>query len=103
VREDEKAITAQNRNLWPGLAVFPVTEEVRNTLGLKAAGGVVIYSVVAESPGAVAGFKENDLITKMAGTPVRGLRDFYERLAAQPKVQVVVTRAGSEVTLDLAK
>jgi serine protease Do len=103
VREDEKAITAQNRNLWPGVAVFPVTEEVRNTLGLKAAGGVVVYSVVAESPGAVAGFKENDLIVRMGGTPVRGLRDFYERLAAQPKVQVVVARAGTEVTLDLAK
>ena len=102
VREDEKAITAQNRNLWPGLAVFPVTDEVRASLGLKATGGVVVYGVVAESPGGAAGFKENDLILRMAGTPVKGLRDFYERLGDGGKIQVVVSRAGAEVTLELA-
>jgi len=103
VREDERAITAQNRNLWPGLAVFPLTDEVRNSLGLKAAGGVVVYSVVPESPGGVAGFKENDLIVSMAGAPVKSLRDFYERLAGQGLIRVVVTRSGAEVALELSR
>jgi S1-C subfamily serine protease len=103
VREDEKAITAQNRNLWPGVSVFPVTEEVRSSLGLKAAGGVVVYGVVPESAGGAAGFKENDLIVSMGGSPVRGLRDFYERLPTQGKVPVVVSRAGNEVTLELSR
>ncbi len=103
VREDEKAITAQNRNLWPGLAVFPVTEEVRASLGLEAAGGVVVYSVVADSPGAAAGFKENDLIVSMGGSPVRGLRDFYERLVEQARIAVTVRRSGADVTLELVR
>jgi S1-C subfamily serine protease len=103
VREDEKAITAQNKNLWPGVAVFPVTEEVRSSLGIKAPAGVVVYGVVAESPGAVAGLKENDLIVSMGGAAVQGLKDFYGRLVGTAKIQVVVLRSGSEVTLELAR
>ncbi len=103
VREDEKAITAQNRNLWPGLSVFPVTDEVRSSLGLKAAGGVIVYGVVPESPGGAAGFKENDLIVSMGGKPVRGLKDFYEALVGKDKLPVVVSRAGTEVALELPR
>ncbi|MBI4083608.1 MAG: RIP metalloprotease RseP [Candidatus Lambdaproteobacteria bacterium] len=65
----------------------------------------VIASVQAETPAALAGFREGDRLLRVAGTPVATWNDVYEALAkaslARGPIAVTVERAGKTEALRL--
>jgi S1-C subfamily serine protease len=103
VREDERAIAAQNKNLWPGLAVFPLTEGIRQELGVSAEKGVIIYDVIEETKAQLSGFEPEDIITQIGDRAVESLKDFYGALASADAHTVTVEREGEIQTLELKK
>jgi len=74
-------VAADNRNLWPGLTVVPLTDETRNTLNLADdAEGLFVGQVINETPAAIIGLQRGDRITGINGHPVQDLASFYRIL-----------------------
>jgi serine protease Do len=103
VREDERAIAAQNKNLWPGVAVFPLTEAIQQELGTTAARGVIVYDVIEETMAQQAGFLPEDVVTRVNDVDVASLKDFYGAIADGVSFQITVVREDEEQTLELKR
>jgi Do/DeqQ family serine protease len=76
-----EAVAAENKKLWPGVYVVPLTDTLRTSLKLdKNAAGVIAAQVITESPAAIIGLQREDRITAINGEPVRDLAGFYRTL-----------------------
>jgi serine protease Do len=86
-----------------GVAVAPVTPEVRRAAELPAPKGAVVAEVVSGSPAAAAALKPGDVIVRFQGEDLQDPRDLTRRVAATPpgtSVKLdVVRRGGEHVTL----
>ncbi|MDR0669549.1 MAG: Do family serine endopeptidase [Treponema sp.] len=97
-RTDE--VAANNKNLWPGVIPYPITDEVRDAYSLdKNAQGLLTYQVLADSPADVIGLRRGDLITGINGETVRNLQDFYRLLRDNTSRELwfTFTRGGSSL------
>lgn len=89
---------------WLGVQIKPLSEEAANVLGLEAGQGVMIESVVAESPAAAAGLKTGDVVLSFAGTEVDELRDLTRAVALndpEAETQMTVLRRGKTLEIDV--
>jgi serine protease Do len=78
-----------------GVALTPVTPQVRRALELPAARGALVAQVVPRSPAAAAGVNEGDVITAFQDAVVQGPTDLTRRVAG--------TRPGTDVTLRIVR
>jgi serine protease Do len=89
---------------WLGVQIQPVTEEVAETLGLKAAAGALVAEPQPGSPAASAGLKPGDVITAVDAAEVKDPRDLARKIAASgpnKPVDLRVIRNGKEQTIRL--
>lgn len=89
---------------WLGVQIRPVSDEVANVLGLEAGQGVMIDSIVADSPAETAGLHKGDIVLKFAGEEVGELRDLTRAVALndpESQTQIEVLRRGKELTIDV--
>ena len=89
---------------WLGVQIKPLSEDAANVLGREAGKGVVIESVVAESPAAEAGLKAGDVVLRFGGTEISELRDLTAAVAVNAPgeaAKIEVLRKGKEVSLDV--
>jgi Do/DeqQ family serine protease len=102
---DAKDQVAQPKNLWPGMSVVDITDEIRQQAGIPAGvRGVVVVSLAdQEAPAAVAGFKPGDVISSVNGARVSNLYDFYKALNSGKGLSASfhVTRNGTDITIGL--
>jgi Do/DeqQ family serine protease len=105
VREDEKKIAALNKNLWPGLTVYPLTAELKKELETTATQGLVIDNTLEGTPADTAGFKSRDIITRINDTPVETVMDFYKALNASGvnELKFRLLRNNTEVVIGLIR
>ena len=85
-----------------GVYLEEVTPERTKELGLTEERGAVVMKVVAESPAAKSGLKENDVIVSFNGRRVDSVRELQRLLNETPadrSVQIEVLRAGTRQTL----
>jgi serine protease Do len=83
------------RNLDPGVA---------DRLGVKSGGGVVVGQVREGTPAANGGLKDGDIITAVAGKPVKNSRDLQNIVADLPlkkATDLAVVRDGKARTLQV--
>jgi len=74
-------VTSDNRRLWPGVAVIPLNDQIRQARRLdSSAAGVLAAQVVSGSPADVVGLRVDDIITSINGTPVNDIVSFYRVL-----------------------
>jgi len=86
-RTDEAA--ADYAKLWPGVVVFPITEEIRQSLQLDAnVRGLVAAQVNARSPADVIGLKQGDIITSINGVAVNDIASFFRVLRERTSGEV---------------
>lgn len=76
-----------------GVETGVIPEILREHLQLPADVGVIIQTLREESPAATAGLRVGDLITGMAGKPIKSSADLRERIRAQ--------HAGDTVKIDV--
>jgi Do/DeqQ family serine protease len=101
---DAKDQVALPKNLWPGMAVLNLTDEIRQQAGIPASvHGVVVGSLAdQDAPAAAAGFQPGDVVTTMNGARVGSLMDFYKALnQGKGKTTFQVVRNGTELTIVL--
>lgn len=71
----------KNSDLWPGMSVVEVTDQIRESLDLSSRGGdLIIGQVAAGSPAATAGLRSGDIIVRVNNEEMKTLRDFYMEL-----------------------
>ncbi len=72
-------VAKESKNLWPGMSVVNLTEQVRSRLNLPSGrGDVVIGNVESGSPADTAGLKPGDIIRNVNGNRIRNVMDFYK-------------------------
>jgi Do/DeqQ family serine protease len=77
-----EAVAAENKKLWPGVYVLPLTDSLRSSLNLdKDVHGVIAGQIINESPASIIGLQREDCITAINGEPVQDLAGFYRILA----------------------
>jgi serine protease Do len=105
IRQEDKELASQNKNLWPGLFVGVLTDDLRKQLKLSdKAKGPVVTAVWENSPAAVAGLKQGDVILKVNDTEVNTVYDFYQELNAAAKdVMLRLLREDNELVIGLVK
>jgi len=104
---DDKDEVAQYKNLWPGMTVVKITDDIRKEAGIdKGVEGVVIGYIPDENtPSAIAGFRPGDVITEINGRAVRTMMDFYRGINDRSKKDVTfrINRKNVEVMIGLAR
>jgi Do/DeqQ family serine protease len=74
-------VASDNKKLWPGVYVVPLTDEMRDELKLdKNARGLYVGQVIADSPASIVGLRQGDRITAVNGEEVKDLASFYKLL-----------------------
>jgi serine protease Do len=89
---------------WLGVQIQPVTEEVADSLGLKAAAGALVAEPQPGGPAAAAGLKPGDIITGVDGVDVKDPRDLARRIASlgpNKSVDLRLIRNGKEHSIHL--
>jgi serine protease Do len=66
---------------WLGVQIQAVTQEVADSLGLEKAQGVIVASVVKNSPASTSGIKPGDIITALDDKPVDDIKDLTKLVA----------------------
>ena len=93
--KDDGAVTRG----WIGVQIQPITEDIADSLGLKAAKGALVADPQADSPAIKAGIKSGDAILAVDGKPVDGPREVARAIAAKAPgttVDLTVFRGGKE-------
>jgi serine protease Do len=89
---------------WIGVQIQPVTPEIAESLGLKAAKGALVAEPQKDGPAMKAGIQAGDVITSVDGKPVADARELARTIGAMPPnatVKLVVFRGGAEKTINL--
>ena len=89
---------------WLGVHIQGVSEEIAETLGLKATTGALVASVIKGGPAEKSGIQAGDVVLKFDGREVSEMRRLPRMVAdteVGKKVPVVVWRNGKETKLDV--
>lgn len=104
---DEKSEASSYKNMWPGISVVRITDEIRKEADLeKGLNGVVIGLVAdPETPAGVAGLRPGDVVLSINGRAVSTVMDFYKALNEKSRREVTfkVNRKGTEVTVTVGR
>jgi Do/DeqQ family serine protease len=74
-------VASDNRNLWPGVTVVPLNDQIRESLSLdKDAGGLLVAQIISGSPAEIIGLRQGDRITSVNGENIRDNIATYYRL-----------------------
>jgi serine protease Do len=87
-----------------GVGISPVTAELAEHLNARSGEGVVVNEVMPNSPAAVAGLQEGDVVVGFNGNAVKGpreLQELVERTKVGERRTVTVLRDGKEQKLNL--
>jgi serine protease Do len=115
VRPEDGSDATSYKNLWTGLTVVHVNDQVRQQAGdsniPKGVDGVMIGYVATgntpddQSPAAIAGFRPYDVITQINGRDVHNVMDYYRALNDKAKKEVTfkIMRQGTEVSIGLTR
>jgi len=89
---------------WLGVKIYPVTNEMAESLALGEKRGGIVMEVTPDSPAAKAGFKEKDIITEFNGRKLDDkarLSRIVSETEVNKKVTVKILRDGKEVNLEV--
>jgi len=87
-----------------GVQVSPLNEEVASRLGVTGKAGVVIGKVTPGSPAEKAGLQDGDVLTDLAGAPVKNPRQLQQAVAGLTigkSVELGIVRDGARKTLSM--
>ncbi|PSJ63722.1 DegQ family serine endoprotease [Pseudaminobacter soli (ex Li et al. 2025)] len=92
----------ETRRGWLGVRIQPVTDEIAESLGMKATQGALVAGVIKGGPVDNGTIQPGDVITKFDGKDVHEMRDLPRVVAESPvgkDVDVVLVRKGVEQTV----
>lgn len=87
---------------WLGIRVQELNRVLGRALELEGTDGVLVSFIEPSGPAQRAGLHRGDVITAYEGQPIKGVRDFQDRVALTPEgkqVEFSVVREGNPRTL----
>src|SRR5215510_4693828 len=94
----EEPAQPEKTTVFGGVSVMNITEDIRTTLNLpKEVQGAVIADIDEESPAAIAGLREGDVIQEVNKQPVRSAKDLLaisKKLKPNEKILIRVYSQG---------
>jgi Do/DeqQ family serine protease len=103
-RKKESDILKNAANLWPGVTVTELTEDLRSRLKIEEdAVGVVVIMVEKDSKLANAGLKSADVITVINDININSLKDFYRAIEQDGNILIEYIRKQSVYYLGVKK
>ncbi|MFP4365088.1 MAG: Do family serine endopeptidase [Spirochaetia bacterium] len=103
-RTTDQEIQDEYPTLWPGMTVFPLTEQIREELNISGElEGTLVVDIVPSTIFHLAGLRTGDVITSVDGTAVHNLTDFYQnmRTPLQQGSSITYVRNGQSFTIEL--
>lgn len=98
------AIAAENKKLWPGVYVIPLTDAIRESLKLdKNAQGLYVGQVIPETPAAIIGLQRGDRIVGINGESVKDIPAFYKTLREKTDKELWFNFVRGDTTLETLK
>jgi len=100
--DDDIHVLLGSNGGWLGIGVGEVNADKVKELKLPGERGVLVGKVVADSPAAKAGLKENDVVTEINGQRVEGTEQFRRMIREIPpgrSAQLTVWRDGRAQTV----
>jgi S1-C subfamily serine protease len=91
-------LAADVKHAWIGIVMQALSEDLRDYWKLPVAGGIIVGAVVDGSPAQAAGLRQGDVLTAMAGEP---LKITEEAQLAEFRRRIEVMGAAHEVAVDL--
>jgi S1-C subfamily serine protease len=74
-------VASDNRRLWPGVTVVPLSDQLRQSLQLPdTARGLYVFQVVSGSPADIVGLRQGDMITAINGENINNVASFFRVL-----------------------
>jgi serine protease Do len=102
---DARDQVAQGKNLWPGMTVVNIDDQIRQEASIpRNISGVVVGSLVnRDTPAAVAGFRPGDVIKAVNGRTVTNMLDYFRALneGSRSTMSFQIVRNGTEVSIGL--
>jgi len=89
---------------WIGVQIQPVTSDIADSLGMKAAEGALVAEPQASGPAAKAGIQSGDVITAVNGETVKDARELARTiggLAPGSSVKLNVLHQGKDQVINL--
>ena len=97
-------VASDNKKLWPGVQVFPLTDELREDRKLdKDAKGVYVSEVVSDSPAGIIGLKSGDLLTTLNGEAIKDIASYYKLLREKTEKELWFGAVRSDAQIETLK
>jgi S1-C subfamily serine protease len=81
IEERTEAVSSDNKNLWPGVVVLPITEQAVQRMRFdNNAKGLYVEQVISGSPADIIGLRQGDRVTSINGENVNDILAFYKVL-----------------------
>ncbi len=96
-------VQTTERRTWLGVAPEELPEELRAQLPIESSTGLIVRSIVAESPAAAAGLQKNDVLLKLDDqllTNPQQLRTLVSAKKDGDTVKITYLRRGQQATVD---
>ena len=101
-RTDE--VASDNKKLWPGVFLIPLTDEVREIAKLdKNARGLYAAQVLVNTPADIVGLRQGDLVTAINGETIRDISSYYRLLREKTRTELWFGITRNESTLETLK
>ena len=104
---DESPVASPAEEAWLGVFTQPLKKEYAEYWGIAEPGGLIVSTVMPDSPAARAGLVPGDIIRSVDGAPVRALLDrevyAFTKMIRESKPQTIIElgilREGAEILL----
>jgi len=104
VRDEEKKIISRSKNMWPGmLAISSKDAAAGSNVKQEPFEGVQIVIVYSDSPAAIAGLKQGDIIKEINDSKISNVLEFFKALNDKEKKEIRfrIERQDTELSIGL--
>ena len=104
IEERTEQVSSDNRKLWPGLVVIPLTEQIRESFSIdKNARGLYVVQVIQGGPADIIGIRQGDRITSVNGENIIDIAGFFKVLREKTDVELWFGMERGETSLESLK
>jgi Do/DeqQ family serine protease len=94
-------VAADNRKLWPGVTVIPLSDQIRQSLQLDDnAKGLYVTQIISGSPSEIIGVRQGDRITAVNGENITDIASFFKLLREKTGTELWFGIQRGESTLE---
>ena len=104
VREEEQEIISQSKNMWPGmLTISSKDAAMSSNVKQEPFEGVQIVVVYNDSPAAIAGLKQSDIIKEINDIKINNALEFFKAINDKEKEEIrfKISRQDTELSIGL--